>query len=420
MADFCRGFVYERDVPVPSALTIEGRQIKDFKETRRRCSATLPWGEPIAAHTLAQLVECYVDRTGALENRRAQMAVCLTELRKGADAWNKWRSENPQIQPMLAGVRADIDFKRRRLDGYDFSYTNFTQAKLRKVSFRNANFHQAILAGANLSNARLQGANFCRTDLYKTVFRSASLRGANLQGVQLAMTDLRNADLRECTIYGMSAWDLKVTGARQGKLTIRYQPSATRNGKDKKTERDKNTEAEVKVEGLDPAAFLYFALNNMNLSAIMNAANEKWVLILGRFTERRTVLDKVRDAVEKAQFIPIIFDFERPKHRDLIETIMLLAGMSAFVIVELTNPRSTPLELQAIAANYAVPIFPIIEKGAKPFGMFPGLLKFRWVHPPVEYRTERGLIATLRSKVIEPAMKERGRLAALRRRVEAS
>ena len=92
----------------------------------------------------------------------------------------------------------------------------------------------------------------------------------------------------------------------------------------------------------------------------------------------------MRDALKKDQFIPIIFDFKRPKQRDLIETIMLLAGMSAFVIVEMSNPRSTPLELQAIASNYGVPIFPIIKKGVKPFGMFSGLRKFRWVSRPVE------------------------------------
>jgi hypothetical protein len=33
--------------------------------------------------------------------------------------------------------------------------------------------------------------------------------------------------------------------------------------------------------------------------------------------------------------------------------------MSAFVIVEITNPRSTPMELQAIASSYGVPIVPI-------------------------------------------------------------
>jgi hypothetical protein len=99
---------------------------------------------------------------------------------------------------MLACVDAVADFNGKRLDDYDFSHTNFCQAKLHGISMRCANFHQAILAGADLSGAHLEGANFCRTDLYETIFRNAKLRHANLQGVQLARTDLRGADLRDC------------------------------------------------------------------------------------------------------------------------------------------------------------------------------------------------------------------------------
>jgi len=353
------------------------------------------------------LVRRYVTKTGALKDRKKARKKALDELVKGSALWNEWRRKNSTKPPMLAAVKAGVHFAPRSLADYDFSYTNFTGAKLPGMNLRRANFHQAILAGADLSDAHLEGANFCRTDLYKTKFTKAHLKGANLQGVQLAYTDLTGADLRDCTVYGMSAWDLKLKDAKQQGLIIRYQPTTAPNEK----------EEVLTVHGLDPAAFMYFALHNRNISTIMNAAGDKWVLILGRFTEDRDVLDKVRDALKKEQFIPIIFDFKRPKQRDLIETIMLLAGMSAFVIVEMSNPRSTPLELQAIASNYGVPIFPIIKKGVKPFAMFSGLRKFRWVSQPVEY-TKNDLIARLRDRVIKPAMEERRRLAAWKRRAE--
>jgi len=66
------------------------------------------------------------------------------------------------------------------------------------------------------------------------------------------------------------------------------------------------------------------------------------------------------------------------------------------VIVEITNPRSTPMELQAIVSNYGVPVVPILKHGAREFGMFPGLRKFPWVRPTITYRSSKQLIGELR------------------------
>jgi hypothetical protein len=39
----------------------------------------------------------------------------------------------------------------------------------------------------------------------------------------------------------------------------------------------------------------------------------KVVLILGRFTpERKTVLDAIRDQLRKRDYLPILFDFQKP------------------------------------------------------------------------------------------------------------
>ena len=250
MADFCSGFAFERDVPSPSMLTIEGRQVNGFKTTKHGAAAELPSGERITAPSVKALVRRYVTETGALKGRKEARKTALDKLGEGPAAWNEWRRNNPDKPPMLAAVKAGVHFAPMSLADYDFSYTNFTGAKLPGMNLRRANFHQAILAGADLSGAHLEGANFCRTDLYKTKFTKAHLKGANLQGVQLAKTDLTGADLRDCTVYGMSAWDLKLKDAKQEGLIIRYQPTTARNEK----------EEVLRVHGLDPAAFMYFAL----------------------------------------------------------------------------------------------------------------------------------------------------------------
>jgi hypothetical protein len=289
------------------------------------------------------------------------------------------------------------------LKGYDFSYTNFCESDLsgKNMNMRGASFHQAILAKADLSGAHLEGANFCRTDLYATTFKSAWLTNANLQGVQLAMTDLSGAHLRGCKIYGLSAWDLALDDAKQKGLRVWYRPDP-----------NEEREEEVNVNSLDLAAFMYLTRNKGNISRVIEATGQKWVLLLGRFTRGKKVLRALERALLKEDFMPIIFDFPRPDQRDLIETLLLLAGLSRFVIVEITDPKSTPLEILAIASNYAVPILPIIKKQKKPFGMFSGLLKYPWVRRPLEYKSERHLKDEVLVHVIKLAKVQRQRLTA--------
>ena len=54
-----------------------------------------------------------------------------------------------------------------------------------------------------------------------------------------------------------------------------------------------------------------------------------------------------------------------------------------FVIADITNPKSSPLELQAIVPDYQIPFVPIIQEGEQPFAMLEDLYKYSWVLRPV-------------------------------------
>jgi uncharacterized protein YjbI with pentapeptide repeats len=390
--------VYECNVS--ARLTIEGRPLELITTPKAQpVKARLPSGETIEAKRLHDLVRSYVTKSGALAKRIRKRNRQMERLAEGKDAWNKWRLTHPDLHPMFAGANlTEIDFKNtpgHPLDGYDFSYTNFTGANLSGLWLRGANFHQAILAKADCSGAHFERANFCRTDLYETDFRGAHFRGANLQGVQLARTNLRGADLRRCKVYGLSAWDLFLNKrTKQGQLRVTYQPR----GAGPKTEK-------VVVDSLDLAAFIYLTLNNQNISRIFEATGRQWVLLLGRFGKRIALLNRLRKELTNRQYVPIIFDFSRPEDRDLIETVVLLAGMSAFVIVDITDPRSTPMELQAIALTFGVPIVPIIDANEREFATFPALRKLFWVLETVPYSDPKDLVKRLDSSVIRPARK---------------
>jgi len=101
-----------------------------------------------------------------------------------AEAWNKWRQQNPQTPIWLRG--ADLDTGSERI-------------VLRRINMRGANLARAkmpgiVLVGADLRRAILTGAN-----LQRAVLVNADLRGAQIQEADLRGANFRGADLRDAT-----------------------------------------------------------------------------------------------------------------------------------------------------------------------------------------------------------------------------
>jgi hypothetical protein len=113
------------------------------------------------------------------------------------------------------------------------------------------------------------------------------------------------------------------------------------------------------------------------------------------------------DKLRLLGYLPMIFDFDRPTDRDLTETVKILAGLSRFVIADITNPRSVPLELQATVPDYMVPFVTIVERGQPVFGMFDDLpRKYNWALPLLEYNSADTLLAAFEQKVVNPALEK--------------
>src|SRR5689334_10552544 len=58
---------------------------------------------------------------------------------------------------------------------------------------------------------------------------------------------------------------------------------------------------------------------------------------------RIEVLELLRGELRKRGYVPIVFNFDKPETKDFTETVRLLAGLSKFVIADITNPKSAPL-----------------------------------------------------------------------------
>jgi uncharacterized protein YjbI with pentapeptide repeats len=229
----------------------------------------------------------------------------------------------------------------------------------------------------------LSGANFIGADLTE-----ANLSGAVLQHATMVDTILSRADLTGCHIYGISAWNLKLEATKQQNLLI--------------TRWD---EPDITVDNIEVAQFVYLLLHNDRIRHVIDTITSKVVLILGRFTdERKAVLDALREELRKRDYLPILFDFEKPRSRDTDETITLLARMARFVIADISDAKAVLQELRAIVPDLpSVPVQPIILAIQEEPGMFDfyrNRPSFLTVHRCAD---QAQLLADLGDKVIRPA-----------------
>ena len=372
----------------------------------------------------------------------------LAILEKGVKLWNAWRKEHPDIKPDLieanlrgAALRSinleEAKLKAANLTAAKLQKANLQKANLKEVylfraNLRDANLHRAnlteaklqganltraLLTGANLQGAYLKGANLTEANLEKAKLKEASCKGAKLQranlkeaileradlpnadlseatledanlvGAVLLRTSLKKADLTKCRIYGISAWDLVLDETKQEGLIV-----------------SPEGEPAVTVDDIEVAQFIYFMLSNKKIRRMINTITAKAVLILGRFApERKVVLNALRDQLRTRDYLPIIFDFEKPDDRDFTETVMTLAGMSKFIIADITQPKSSPLEAHATITTYMIPFIPIIQEGEWPFAMFVDLQrKHHWVFNTLQYKDKDDLLQYV-DKIVERA-----------------
>jgi uncharacterized protein YjbI with pentapeptide repeats len=269
----------------------------------------------------------------------------LKKLQQGVIVWNDWRAKNRKLIPDLY----------------------------------NADLSEANLSGANLIGAKLVGADLS----------GAYLGGAELYAAVLVETDLCGASLAGSSVYGASVWDIKVddeTNQQDLVITPRRQAAIT-------------------VDNIEVAQFIYLLLNNQAIRRVIDTITSKAVLILGRFSEeRKLVLDAIRDELRKYNYLPIMFDFDPTTNQTINETVKTLAGMSRFVIADITDARSVPQELQIIDTHCRTVAVRLIKKRGEPEY---GMLDFRnspwFVKGRCEYENAEELIASIKGNVIEPA-----------------
>jgi len=330
------------------------------------------------------------------------MGEFINLLKNNAVEWNEWRRITKQIPP-LRGVnfvselmkgKKDI-YDLPRFDGIDFSAVDLHMASLRNCSFENCCFDDAKITASDLvdsyfvncafknvnmrlsklGSATFDGCIFENSDLSycsagNTSFRNSKFIKTALEHVSFIANDFSNTELLDCSVYGISSWDLNLEGSIQKNLIItrKDQPAIT-------------------VDNIELAQFLYLIINNAKLRNIIDSITSKVVLILGNFSpERKTVLDEIREKLRYYDYIPVMFDFDKPVSRSLTETIYTLAHISRFVIADLSSVQSVGHELATIIPKLpSVTFYPLLVNGDNEYAMFNDLLVYNWVRPVMTY-----------------------------------
>ncbi|SIN71228.1 pentapeptide repeat-containing protein [Algoriphagus halophilus] len=313
---------------------------------------------------------------------------------QGPRVWNKWREDNPLIQPDLDGefifpffARKDPNIvltkgERATSDQnlpFNFSNTSFHKASFESAVFPNANMTNCYLYESDLSSAGFPGADFSGSMIRKaycsgTDFSNAKFIDCVLNNSTFIGTDFSGAWIEGCNVYGVSAWEVCISDETVQKELFLHRDNFSR--------KDLKGNSHVAfVDDIALAQFIYFIQQDGGFGKSLKQLNQKSVLLLGKFKDGGLeLLRDVADKLRKRNFIPVIFDFNPSENTSIIENVVTMAGLSKFVIANLEG-SSVPAELAKITSNFRNPVIAWIhdDKHDSIYAMFQDVIALEHV-----------------------------------------
>jgi len=383
--------------------------------------------------------------------------------RRSPRFWNRWREQHPRVSPDLRGLwlvggflrgfnltgvkldganleRADlagVHLERSSLKEACVRYANFSNVHAEKSNLNGADFRGATLAQsdfrrstclpgtsllgtsfihanlreADFSGAKMHEARFSAADLTQTRFDHADMKGALLNDAILDGTSFLGTRLRGAHVYGTFIRQVKIDKTTdQSDLFVdvhvvweRDRPRRQRAQRAQGLEMIEFTN----VNDIQFAQFHNIVDDSGSVGKLLAATTKRVVLILGRFRPRqKRVLEALAEALRRRGKIAVIFDFPSPEDREVSDTVRFIAGMSQFIVVDMTKSSSVPLELQATIPELMVPVLPIVQTGHPIFSMFADLQRrYFWIQRPVSYDNAKQLVDYVDEAIILTAQR---------------
>jgi uncharacterized protein YjbI with pentapeptide repeats len=326
----------------------------------------------------------------------------LEKLQEGVKTWNLWREQNPIIRPSLRNVNFEQSLPNKKhiynlphfdntnfsncdlygaslrngfyfnciFDGSKINWADFVDGYFDSCSFRNVNMRVSKIGSAKFLNCLFEDSDLSYCSAEETDFKGSRFFRTKLEHMSLVKCNFSETIIDTCYVYATSAWDLNVDNSKHENIIIT----------------NDNSEV-ITIDKLELAQFLYLLINNKKLRDVIDTITSKVVLLLGNFSaDRKAVLNYMREILRHNDYIPVMFDFEKPTSRNLTETIVTLASMSRFIVADLSSPRSLPHELSALVPRLqSVSLYPVICNGEQPYGMFADFANYKSVKMLREY-----------------------------------
>lgn len=323
---------------------------------------------------------------------------------KGVDFWARWQRENPveinftrptwYDSPGQDGVQIK-GRNRINFDGYTMKNVTIYGAFAEGISIRDAtvdgcHFEEGDFSRADFSRTRFVNTRFNKTILTDSCFDGASFTNCNLNRVNLTGAKFCLKEISETVVYGISAWDLRTCEAmQQGKLVIERTY-------DLYSDLIERGQVPMTVDNIELAQFIHYLSDHKKMRDTINIFNAKGVLLLGRFKDGGLErLYRIREWLTAHGYMPMIFDFSRPDSLDLTQTVVTMAGLSKFVLADLSG-SSVPQELHAILSAFEKPVIGFSERD--PYALFWDLRGPVFL---VKYTTDADLLKGLAEKLAE-------------------
>jgi uncharacterized protein YjbI with pentapeptide repeats len=288
----------------------------------------------------------------------------LEILKKGHEVWNEWRKSNNDFIPNLRSIiLPNFDFTAYNLGNVDFSGSDLSGS-----IFIDTDLWWTVFVNCNLQNSTFESSNPLRFDdpFYGLNIRWSNFSNCDLSNAKISNnliecshfveTKLNGTDISNNRFYGVNVWNIITDeNTKQNNLIVTAA-----------------TEPIFVVDNLEFARLIDLFLNNEKIKDFIDISSERIVLILGSFDLKdKIILDKLKLELLKINFIPVLYDFTKPKNRNHTETVSMIAHLSKFIIGDLTNQRSIPHELASIIPRLpSVPIIPICQSDFNPYSMF--------------------------------------------------
>ena len=298
-------------------------------------------------------------------------------LMQGANIWNAWRERNPgpvhfakphwYDSPGPGGLQVKgmnhVNFSGMNMSGVSI-YNAFAEGlNLRDSVFEDTHFEEGDFSGANFDGATFHNTKFNKTILTGAHFDGATFVNCNLNRVNLVGASFHVKEITETVVYGIAAWDLQTSDdMKQSKLVIERTY-------DLYSDLIQQGKVPMMVDDIELAQFVYYLSSHKKMRDALNILNDRGVLLLGRFKDGGLErLYTMREWFQGKGYMPMIFDFARPDNLSLTETVVTMAGLSKFVVVDLSG-SSVPAELQAILSQSKKPVLAF----GHPYALFPDL-----------------------------------------------